>query len=170
MLARHVDVRQEAHLQLLHAVAAAHLAAPALHVERKASGLVAARLGRLRLRKKLADFREEADIRRGIRPRRTADRRLVNLDDLVEVFHARQLPILSGNVLRAVEVLHQRPLERLVDERRLARAGNARHDGEAADGDVDGHVLQIVLGRSGKRQESLAARTARRAVTTRRNR
>src|SRR6185436_2078687 len=43
LLARHVDVRQEVHLDLDLPVAAAHLAAPALDVEGEAPRLVAAR-------------------------------------------------------------------------------------------------------------------------------
>src|SRR3546814_9936657 len=44
-VALHVDVGQEVHLDLDDAVALAGLAAPALHVEREAARLVAARIG-----------------------------------------------------------------------------------------------------------------------------
>ena len=55
LLARHVDVGQEVHLDLDLAVAAADLAAAALDVEREAAGLVAARPRLLRLGEQVAD-------------------------------------------------------------------------------------------------------------------
>ena len=51
LLAGHVDVRQEVHLDLDLPVAAADLAAPALDVEREAARLVAARARLLRARR-----------------------------------------------------------------------------------------------------------------------
>src|SRR3712207_9107116 len=85
LLARHVDVREEVHLDLDLAVAPADLAAPALDVEREAPRLVAARPRLLRLREQVADHVEQPRVRGGVRPRRAADRRLVDLDDLVEL-------------------------------------------------------------------------------------
>src|SRR3712207_1698673 len=66
LLARDVDVGQEVHLDLDLPVAAAHLAAAALDVEREAPGLVAARPRLLRLREQLADLVEQPDVRRRI--------------------------------------------------------------------------------------------------------
>ena len=90
LLARHVDVRQEVHLDLDLPVAAADLAAPALDVEREAAGLVAARprLGRARV--ELADVVEDARVGGRVRARRAADRRLVDVDDLVDAVDARR--------------------------------------------------------------------------------
>src|SRR3954469_19730800 len=84
LLARHVDVREEVHLDLDLAVAAADLAAAALDVEREAPRLVAARPRLLGLREQLADRVEQARVRGRVRPRRAPDGRLVDLDDLVE--------------------------------------------------------------------------------------
>src|SRR5204862_5266249 len=63
LLARHVDVRQEVHLDLDLAVAAADLAAAALDVEREPPGLVAARPRLGRPGEEVADLVEEADVR-----------------------------------------------------------------------------------------------------------
>ncbi len=84
-VAEDVDVGQEVHLDALHAVALARLAAPALDVEGEAAGLVAAlaRFGQHRVQ--LADGREEPGVGRGVRARRAADGRLVDLDHLVDV-------------------------------------------------------------------------------------
>ena len=83
-----VDVGQEVHLDLDDAVALAGLAAAALDVEREAAGLVAARLGLGQAGEPFADRREGAGIGRRVGARRAADRRLVDVDDLVEVLEA----------------------------------------------------------------------------------
>ena len=83
-IAGHVDVRQEVHLDLDQAVALAGLAAAAADVEAEAPGRVAARARFGHLREQLAQRREQAGVGRGIRARRAADRRLVDVDDLVE--------------------------------------------------------------------------------------
>src|SRR5207247_2007448 len=87
-LARDVDVRKEVHLDLDRAVALAGLAAAAADVEREPTLLVAAHLRVGRLRVELADRREEVGIGRRVRPRRSPDRRLVDVDHLVEALDA----------------------------------------------------------------------------------
>ena len=84
LLARDVDVRQEVHLDRDDAVALARFAAAALDVEREAARLEAARLRLGHHREQLADEREEAGVGRRVGPRRPADRRLIDLDHLVE--------------------------------------------------------------------------------------
>jgi hypothetical protein len=62
---------------------------PALDVEGEAARLVAARLGLGQAGEPLADRREGADIGGRVGARRAADRRLVDVDDLVEVLEAQ---------------------------------------------------------------------------------
>ena len=64
------------------------LASSALDVEREAARTEAARARLGQHREQLADEREQAGVRRGIRARRAADRRLIDLDDLVEQIDA----------------------------------------------------------------------------------
>ena len=88
LLARHVDVGQEVHLDRDDAVALARLAAAALDVEREASRLEAARLRVRHHREQIADEGEQAGVGRRIRSRRPADRRLIDLDHLVDELDA----------------------------------------------------------------------------------
>src|SRR6201986_1367931 len=74
LLARDVYVRQEVHLDLDLAVAAAHLATTTLDVEREAAGLVATGACLRRLGEELAYLVEQADVGSGIGARRSADR------------------------------------------------------------------------------------------------
>ncbi len=90
-----VDVGQEVHLDLDDAVALAGLAAAALDVEGEAAGLVAARLGLRQAGEPVADRGEGAGIGRRVRARRAADRRLVDVDDLVEELEALDAVVLG---------------------------------------------------------------------------
>ena len=97
-IARDVDVGQEVHLDLDLPVALARLAASALHVERETSRPVAAHARFRRLRHQVADLGEELRVRRGIRARRAADRRLVDVDDFVELIETFDDVVFAGDV------------------------------------------------------------------------
>ena len=155
-LARHVDVGEEVHLDLDRAVARARLAATALHVEREAAGQVPAHLRLLRGGEQRADLVEHAGVRGRVRARRAPDRRLVDVDDLVDVLDALDLLVPTGHVLRAVDLLHQRGIEDVGDERALAAAAHAGDGDEAPEREVDVDVLQVVLVRVAHRDPGLA--------------
>src|SRR5262245_38456181 len=139
-----VDVWQEVHLDLDHAVALAGFAAPALDVEGEAAGLVAARLGLGQLGEPFADGGEGAGIGRWVRARGAADRRLVDVDDLVELLDAFDLVVFARHLARAVELAGDRAVEGLDEEGGLAAAGDAGHRGEQAERNVDGDIPQVV--------------------------
>ena len=143
-----VDVGQKVHLDLDDAVALAGLAAAALDVEREAAGLVAARLALGQAGEPFADRRERARIGRGIGARRAADRRLVDVDDLVEVLDAVDAVVRGRGLAGAVEPPRQRLVERVDQQRRLAAAGHAGDGGEQAERDFGGDVFQVVAARA----------------------
>ena len=161
-LARHVHVGEEVHLDLHQPVALAGLAPAALDVEREAPGRVAARPRVGGPREQRPDEREDAGVRRRVGARGAADRRLVDVDDLVEVLHALEAVVRAGPLLRPVEDLGQRPVEDVVDERGLPGAGHARDAGERPQRDADRHALEVVLAGPVDRQELAGAGAARR--------
>ena len=114
------------HLDLDDAVAPARLAAPALHVEAEPPRLVAAHLRLRRPAEKLANRVEHARIGRWIRTRRAPDRRLVDIDDFVDIFQAVNDLMASRLSLGAVKPRGNPLVKDLVDQRALARTGNAR--------------------------------------------
>src|SRR5690242_16214191 len=114
------------HLYLDDAVALAGLAAATLHVKREAAGLVAARLGLGEAGEPFADRREGARVRRGIGARRAPDRRLIDVDDLVEVLEAFDAVVWGRGLARAVEPPRHRLVERVDEERRFPAARYAR--------------------------------------------
>ena len=89
---------------------------------------------------------EEVGIRGRIRPRRAADRRLVDVDHLVEDLDPLDVGVLAGLDPHLVEPVRERLVDDLVHERRLAGARDAGDADELADGEVDVDPLQVVLG------------------------
>ena len=122
LLAGRHDVGQEVHLDRLVAVAAAGLAAAAFDVEREAPGLVAADACLGQRDEEVADVREDAGVGGGVGARGAAYGALVYVDDLVDVLKPDDVVVGQGVAQRAVEVLREDGLQRVVDERGLARA------------------------------------------------
>ena len=132
------------HLDLDDAVALAGLAAAALDVEREAPGLVAARLRFRQAGEPFADRREGAGIGRGVGARGAADRRLVDVDDLVDVLEALDAVVRRGALAGIVQLARDRLVERVDQQGRLAAAGDAGDAGEQAERNLGRDVLQIV--------------------------
>src|SRR6202171_2402940 len=145
-LAGDIYVGQEVHLDLDHPVTLAGLAAAALDVEGEAPWAIAALAGLGQGREQLPDVGEDAGVGRGVGPRGAADRRLVDVDDLVEVLQPGDGAVLAGTFLGPVEVLRQGAVEDVVDKRRFARAADAGDADQLAEGEIDGEVEQVVLG------------------------
>ncbi len=116
-----VDVGQEVHLDLDQAVALARLAAAALDVEAEAAGLVAARLALGQAGEPVADLGEGAGVGRRVGARGAADRRLVDVDHLVEMLEAGDLLVRAGEDAGAVQRARGGGVERVDGEARLAR-------------------------------------------------
>ena len=134
---------------------------PPLTLNEKRPGLVAARLGLRQAGEPFADRREGAGIGRGVGARRAADRRLVDVDDLVDDARAPRCGRAGpGRSLRVVELARDRLVERVDQQRRLAAAGHAGDAGEQAERDLGGDVLEVVAARVDDLQR--AARSARR--------
>ena len=152
-LARHVHVGQEVHLDLDRAVALARLAPPAFHVEREPAGLIAAHLRFLCACEQRADLVEHARVRRRVRARRAADRRLVDVHDLVDPLGALDAIVSARSILRPVQHRGEGAVENVVHERRLARSRDTGHAGEGPERDLHRHALQVVLARVVDRDE-----------------
>ena len=144
-LTGHVHVGQEVHLDLERAVTRAGLAATALDVEGETARLVTAHLRLLRLGEELADVVENTRVRGRVASRGTPDGALIDVDNLVELLHAGDALVTPRDLPGAVELVGERGVEDVVDERRLSGAGDPGDDNEVAqrEGNVD--VLQRVL-------------------------
>src|SRR5205823_12445573 len=124
----------------------ARLAAAALDVEGEAAGLVAARLALGQAGEPVADHGEGAGVGRGVGARRAADRRLVDVDDLVELLEAGDLLVRAGGDARAVQAARRGGVERVDGEARLARSADPGDAGEGAQGEGGGHRAEVIGG------------------------
>src|SRR5207244_7332746 len=143
-LAGDEDVGKEMHLDRDQAIAGARFATAALHVERETAGSVAAGTGLGELCEQIPDGGKGTRIRRRIRARAPADRRLADLDHLVDQLPAHELAVYPRLLPPAAEPAGERTMERVADERALARA---RHTGDAdhrAEREVDVDIAQVV--------------------------
>ena len=143
--AAQVHVRQELHLDVLEAVAAAGRAAARAGIEAERARRVLARLRHRIVGEQLAHHVERADVARRIRTRGPADRALVDHDHVVDQLRALE-PIelarrLAGLALR----LAQRLVQHVFDERGLARARHAGDAHQPPQRELHVDVLEIVL-------------------------
>ena len=156
-LARHLDVRQEAHADGSHALAFAGGAAAFAGVEGEAARAVAARPRLQRVCKQLPDGVPETDVSGGAGARRLADRRLVDFQHPVDcLVTIETLAADPGRMLApgvgvaaglGVALLHHRlhvVQQHVARECRLARAGNAGDGNQSPQRHVDIDVLQVV--------------------------
>ena len=148
LVALNVDVGQKVHLDFDDAVALALLAAPALDVEREPARLVAARLSFRQSSEPIADRREGAGVGGRVRARRTADRALVDVDDLVEELEAIDAVMLGGLLATAVQAARERLVESFDDQCRLTAAGDAGDAGHHTQRNRDVEFFQVVATRA----------------------
>ena len=108
------------HLDALHPVALAGLAAPAFDVETKTARLVSADPGGRQPRKQIPDRPKRAGVSHGIGARGAPDRRLVNDDGLVDLVEPENPVVLSRAILGPVKMPEKSAPQDVVDERGLA--------------------------------------------------
>lgn len=147
-VARHVDVRQEVHLHLDDAIPLARLAAAPLHVEGEAARLIAARARLLGAGEQLADRGEQAGVGGRVGARGTADGALVDVHHLVQVLQPLDAAIGGrGRLGRLVQLTVGDAKQGVVDQGRLAGAGDPGDAGHHPDRQVQVDVAQVVAAR-----------------------
>ena len=133
------------HLDLDDAIAAAGFASAALHIEAETALVITAHLGFRQLRKKLTDRRKQSCIRCGIGPRRPADGRLVDIDDLVDMLQPFNGTMFSRLALRPVQFHRDALVEDFVYQAALAGTGNAGDGYEQSERKFHVDILQVVF-------------------------
>src|SRR5205807_8940673 len=100
----------------------------------------------------VADLGEGAGVGRGVAPRSAADRRLVDVDDLVELLQARDALARAARDAGAVQRAGGAGVECVDGQARLAAARDAGDAGEGAEREGDGDRLEVVeIGRASGR-------------------
>ena len=143
-IARHIHIGQKVHLHLHHSVALASLAAPTRHVEGKAARAIAALAGGGYFGHQLANRREQTGVGGRIGARRAANRRLVHIDDFVEMLDAFNRLMPCRLFVGTVNGAGYCSVQRVIHQGRFSRAGDPGHAGEQPHRKVDTHVLQVM--------------------------
>ena len=140
------DIRQKVHLDPDLARALAGLAPTPLDVEAEPARFVSTgpRIGGRGEQR--SDGIEDLGVGRRVRSRSAADGRLVDADDLVEVFPAGHRLVFARPAQRPEDLAGNRLVQHFVDQGRLPRPRNPRDTDQPAQGKVDVDVLQVVLG------------------------
>ena len=127
-----IDVGQKLHLDMLEAVAAAGGTTPIARVEAEGAGAVAPLQRQRRLGEQLADRIEGAHHTGGVGARGLADGRLIDQGHVVDPVGTQATIVFAGNRARLAQGAAQGGIEHVLDERGLARAGNAGDGDQAA--------------------------------------
>ncbi|CCJ99707.1 hypothetical protein BN130_2423 [Cronobacter malonaticus 507] len=153
LIARHVDIRQEVHLNLDNAIALAGFTAAAAYVKAEAARRIAARARFRHACEQFTHWCKDAGIGRRVRTRSTANRTLVDINNFIEMFHALNVAIRRwfGDG-RTVELALSNREQRIVDKRRFTGARNASYAGKQPNRQRQGDVFQVVAARAGQLQ------------------
>ena len=148
------------HLDLLLSLALAGLASPALDVETEPPCAVPpqARIGRAG--EQGADVVEQLCVRRRVGAGGAPDRRLVDLDHLVDLIDPRDLIVFTGPPRRLIELLGHAAVEHVLHQRALPRSGDAGDADELPQRDLHVDILQVVLARADHADELSAPLSA----------
>ena len=141
-----VHIRQELHLDVLEAVAAAGGAAAVAGVETERAGGVLAFLGLRQFGEQVADGIEGADVAGGIRAGGAADAALIDHDDVIDEIGAVEGAVGAGVFGGFALGAQQGGIEHIVDQGGFAGAADAGDAHEALQRDLDVDGLEVVLG------------------------
>src|SRR6266849_2797304 len=162
--AAQVHVRQELHLDVLEAVAAAGRAAPVAGVEAEGAGGVLALFRERLFRVDVADRIPGADVARGIRARGAPDRRLVDHDYIPDQRVAAQLAERSRRLGRLALRLPECGVEHVLHQRGFPRPRDAGDAHQALEWNADVDVFEVVLGRAEELQNRGQTTVSRKTV------
>src|SRR6185437_1597372 len=146
--AGYFDIRHEIELRGDYSFTLAFLTAPSFYVETEAAGFVFAFDSEGRLREQFAYRVIETNVGGRIGTAVATDRRLINVDDLMDVFKAVNTVVGSWKRSSIFEALPKRFVENLIDESALAGTGSSCDRDQHAEGDSNVNALQIVFARS----------------------
>ncbi|CCK04027.1 hypothetical protein BN129_2780 [Cronobacter sakazakii 701] len=153
LIARHVDIRQEVHLNLDNAIALAGFTAAAAYVKAETARRIAASTRFRHAREQFTHWRKDARVGRRVRAWRAANRALIDIDNFIEMFHALNVAIRCRfGDRRAVELALGNREQRIVDKRRFTGARNASHAGKEPNRQRQGNVFEVVAARTGQLQ------------------
>ena len=140
------------HLDLDDTVSTAGFTAAALHIEAETSLLVAPGSGIRRSRKQIPDLVEHPGIGGRIGAGRSADGRLVDGNDLVQLLHAHDIRMLARDRPGPIQLFGQPFVQNLIDQGAFSRTGHAGDTSQHAQWKIHIYIFQIIFLRALYRQ------------------
>ena len=144
-VARDPDVGQEVHFDLPLAVSLASLTTTAGDVEAEPLGPIASEPRLRQLGEELANQIKHSGVRGRVRAGRVAERILIDVDDLVDVFQTHDVVMGPDGDLGPMQLASQGAVKNLVHQGAFARAADARYDDESAERESNVEILEVVL-------------------------
>src|SRR5699024_6412861 len=129
-LARYIHIWQEVHYDFYRAIARAGLATTTFDVKREPAGFIATHLGLGGICKKVADMVKDASIGGGIRPWRTPNWRLIDVNNLISLINAVDATMTAWNMAGIIKLIGQHFVKDLIDQRGLSGPRNPGYCGE----------------------------------------
>ena len=136
------------HFNLDDTVTAAGFTSAAFYVKTESTLFIASRLGIRRRRKQIPDLIKQTCIRGRVGTRRSADRRLVNIDHFVELLDPLDCLMLTRNRQGMVEIMCQPLIYDLIDKRRFSGTGYTGHTCHDTKRDLHVDIFQVVFRRT----------------------
>ena len=143
--ARHRQIRQELQGDAQAPLALTFLAAASLDVEAEAVRLVATQLGRARGGEDLANLVVDAGVGGRAGTRRSAQRRLIDLDDLVELLQSLDGIVPAGLRRQQPQMPAGGVAQDIAGQRTFAGAADAGHAHQSAQRNRHVDVLEVVV-------------------------
>ena len=133
------------HLNLDDTIPTARLTSATGNIEGESSLCVTHCLCILRVREQIADQIENTCVSCRIRTWASADRRLVDVDNLIQLIQSCDIIMFARFYLRPVQRSRQMLIQDLIDKRTFSGTGYACHTGHYAKWELHINILQIVL-------------------------
>ena len=140
-----IYISQEVHLDLDDPVSAAGLTSAALYIKAESALLVASCLGISRRCKKIPDLIKHASVSSRVGSGGTSNRRLINIDHLVQLLQSLNGFMFSWYGSCPVQISGKCLVKDFVDQRAFAGTADTGNTGHHSKRDIHIYLLQIVL-------------------------
>ena len=133
------------HLDLDDSISAAGLTSSALHIETETSLLISPGLGICCRCKKITDLVKYSCVSSRVGTGSSSNRRLVNIDHLVQLVNSQDIIMLTGDHSCPVQISCKSLIQNLIDQRTLTGTGNTCDAGHHSQRNIHINMLQIIL-------------------------
>ena len=148
------------HFDLQCAVALTAFTSAALDIEGESALLISSRLSLRCVCKDRSYIGEHSRICRRIGARRSAYRRLVDIDHFIDIFDTAYFVVLAGHECQSAESACHTVIQNRIDERRFSRTAHTGYAYEFSERKIHGYILQVVFSCSDNSYKTTVSRSS----------